>query len=207
MLTVPLFGQIKLHTNGKTTFGLIPAVAPAPRVVIYGANDRALQLEVNHLSDWGQSSAVSVTRQNTVSWAVRYNNMDQFWVTGMGNIYARGAYYYSDSTLKQNVATIQSPLSSLKKLRGVTYQYRPEKPCQDCETPPTDDPAASRKQYGIIAQELERVFPEMVVENNEHLKLVAYEQLIPVLIEAVKEQQNQIQDLQKAVNLLEENRK
>lgn len=198
--------QIKLHTNGKTTFGPIPSQMPTERVVIDGGNDMALKLKVSQTSNWYQSSSVSVSRQLTASWAVRYNGSDRFFVLGNGDMYARSAWFYSDSTLKYKIASIATPLQNLRKLRGVTFYYKPELPCKDCDAA-NDDLGASRKQYGVIAQEVEQVFPEMVAENSDKIKLVAYEQLIPVLIEAVKEQQVQLDAMQQEIKLLKEGRK
>lgn len=201
-----LQAQIKLHTNGKTSFGPIPAQMPSELVLIDAGRDMALKLKVSHNVDWYQSSSASVSRQLTASWVVKYNNSDRFFVLGNGDIYARSAWFYSDSTLKYKIAAIESPLQRLRKLRGVSFYYKPEVPCKDCD-PANDDLPASRMQFGVIAQEIEQVFPEMVTENNEKVKLVAYEQLIPVLIEAVKEQQLQMDAMQKEINLLKERRK
>ena len=58
------------------------------------------------------------------------------------------------------------------------------------------------KQIGLIAQDVEKVFPELVVTDSEGYKSVAYQNLVAVLIEAVKEQQKSINQLKKEVELL-----
>ena len=201
-----LWAQIKLHTNGKTSFGPIPSQMPSELVLMDAGRDMALKLNVSQSVNWYQSSSASVSRQLTVSWAIRYNGADRFFVLGNGDIYARSAWFYSDSTLKHKIAAIESPLQRIRQLRGVSFYYKPEVPCKDCD-PANDDLPSSRMQFGVIAQEIEQVFPEMVTENNEKIKLVAYEQLIPVLIEAVKEQQKQMDAMQKEITLLKEGRK
>lgn len=200
---MPLHAQIKLHTNGKTTFGPIPAVMPTDRVVIDGGADRGLLIKVSQPSNWWQSATASVSRQLTVSWVVRYNGGDRFYVLGNGDVIGRSAYWYSDSTLKRDIAAIENPLHKLKKLRGVSFAYKPEAPCKDCD-PPSDEPSVTGRRYGLIAQEVEKVFPEMVREDDQKKKALAYEQLIPVLIEAMKEQQAQIDDLTLEVNKLKQ---
>jgi hypothetical protein len=200
-----LQGQIKLHVNGKTSFGPIPMTPPGDRVLIDGGVDRALQLKVSQPINWFQSSSAIVSRQLTVSWAVRYNGADRFYVLGNGDVYARSVWQYSDSSLKHQIAAIASPLDRLQKLRGVTYAYKPEVPCDDCDAP-SDDPSVRGRRYGLLAQEVEQVFPEMVTEDADHRKLVAYEQLIPVLVEAVKEQQAQIDAMQLEINKLKSKR-
>lgn len=201
----PLAAQIKLHANGKTTFGPIPIALPADRVVIDGGNDRALLLKVSHSINWWQSASASVSRQLTANWVIRYNGSDRFFVLGNGDLYARGGWYYSDSTLKDKLAAIENPVERLRKLRGVTFSYKPEPPCRNCDLP-TDEPSMLGRRYGLIAQEVEQVFPEMVQEDNNRLKLLAYEQLIPVLVEAIKEQQAQIDALKLEIKELKQDR-
>ncbi|HZV70257.1 MAG TPA: hypothetical protein VFG10_11965 [Saprospiraceae bacterium] len=54
-------------------------------------------------------------------------------------------------------------------------------------------------QTGVIAQELQKLFPELVKEDKEGMLSVNYSGLIPVLIESIKDQQNQIDELKKLV--------
>ena len=89
----------------------------------------------------------------------------------------------SDINLKTNIKPILSPLSKLLQLNGVTFNWK------------KDD----RPSVGVIAQEVEKVFPELVNET-ENFKTVNYDGLIGLLIEAIKEQQQQIDELKKQVN-------
>ena len=89
----------------------------------------------------------------------------------------------SDINLKTNIKPILSPLSKLLQLNGVTFNWK------------KDD----RPSVGVIAQEVEKVFPELVNET-ENFKTVNYDGLIGLLIEAIKDQQQQIDELKKQVN-------
>ena len=60
-----------------------------------------------------------------------------------------------------------------------------------------------RRQIGMIAQEVEAVLPELVTEDAEGFKNVNYQNLVAVLVEANKEQQKLIEDLQERVKRLE----
>jgi len=91
----------------------------------------------------------------------------------------------SDERLKQNVATLTGVLSKIEQLRGVRFEFRDQ---QKYATGP---------QIGVIAQELQKVFPELVIQGADGYLAVNYSQLTGVLIQAVKEQQQEI-DLLKA---------
>lgn len=85
----------------------------------------------------------------------------------------------SDINLKENIQTISNPIDKVLQLNGVTFKWK--------ET--------SKSSMGVIAQEVEKVLPELV--NGTDSKTVNYNGLIALLIECVKEQQNQINILKK----------
>lgn len=108
-----------------------------------------------------------------------------------GDAYATGSWLGSDLNLKKNIADAAVPAAKLFRLRGVSYEWnRDENPGREF---------TSGVQYGLIAQEVEKIFPEMVKTDENGEKAVAYYQLIPLLLEAVKKQQDQIAALQKLV--------
>ncbi len=84
----------------------------------------------------------------------------------------------SDENLKENVQTVDNAVSLVKQLRGVRFDWKESK------TP----------SIGVIAQELEAVLPELVT-TNENQKTVNYSGLIAILIQAIKEQQEEIENL------------
>ena len=92
---------------------------------------------------------------------------------------------YSDAKLKENVVTIDNALEKVKALRGVFYNR-------------IDTEDKSRK-IGVIAQEVQEVLPE-VVSTNEDTLSVAYGNIVGVLIEAIKEQQTQIEELKTLIH-------
>jgi hypothetical protein len=75
---------------------------------------------------------------------------------------------------------------------GVSYNWRKD------EFP--ERTFGDRTEIGFIAQELEKVFPELVSTNAEGFKSVQYSHMVPVLLEAIKEQQTMIEALQRNVN-------
>jgi hypothetical protein len=90
----------------------------------------------------------------------------------------------SDERLKTNIQKIENPLDILNAMSGYTFEYKKD----------------GRKAYGLIAQEVEAVCPEMVkdaevIEGEEEYKVLEYTQMIGVLVEAIKDQQKQIDEL------------
>lgn len=96
---------------------------------------------------------------------------------------------YSDESVKSNVVNIPNALNKVLEMRGVTYTR-------------TDLQDTERIHAGVIAQELERQFPEVVYELPNGKKTVAYGNITSILIEAIKEQQKQIDDLRKQIEKL-----
>jgi hypothetical protein len=99
-----------------------------------------------------------------------------------GTIRATGdVIAYSDARVKDNVTTVENALDKVKSLRGVTYTRK-------------DNEDKSRK-VGVIAQEVLPILPEVVQQDTEGNYSVAYGNMVGVLIEAIKEQQKQIDEL------------
>ena len=93
----------------------------------------------------------------------------------------------SDRRYKENIATITEPLNLVAKLRGVRYDWKRE------EYPEQQFPAG--EQIGLIAQEVEDVVPAVVHTGSDGYKSVDYAKLVALLIEGMKDQQQQIDEL------------
>jgi len=105
------------------------------------------------------------------------------------DIYANGnVFVSSDQRLKQDIRPLGGTLSAVRQLRGVRYTYR-----QDI----AGHAAPKGQQVGLLAQEVERIYPELVSTGADGYKAVNYAQLTPVLLEALKEQQQQVDVLNK----------
>jgi hypothetical protein len=96
----------------------------------------------------------------------------------------------SDARYKKNIKPIENALEKVNQVDGVSYNWKEE--YSNNQT----------LQLGVIAQELEKVFPNLVQTNAKGYKSVNYIGLIPVLLEAIKEQQKQIEALSNKVNTL-----
>jgi hypothetical protein len=104
-----------------------------------------------------------------------------------GTIRATGdVIAYSDARVKENVVTLENSLEKVQNLRGVSYNKIGE----------------SEKKIGVIAQEVLEVLPEVVSQDSEGTYSVAYGNITAILIEAIKEQQKQIDELKEEIKKL-----
>ena len=121
----------------------------------------------------------------------------------------------SDSRLKKNVKTYSGGLATILGLRPVRFDWREDK-CpssflNEYREPDTKDgyPGKVKRQYGLIAQEVELLAPDLVGQRrmyNETYKLIRYEKIVPILVSAVQEQQEQIEELKREIKSLKENK-
>ena len=95
------------------------------------------------------------------------------------------AYATSDKRFKDNLETIENPINKINKLNGYTFDWNNK---QD---------VYKGKDYGVVAQEVEKIMPELVDTRFDGYKAVKYEKLIPLLIESIKELEARVKELEK----------
>ena len=100
------------------------------------------------------------------------------------------AFSASDKRLKDNIKPIENALEKVNKISGVEFDWNSNQ----------DTYAEGMHDIGVIAQEIEEVIPEVVKTRDNGYKAVKYEKIVPLLIEAIKEQQTQIDELKKLIN-------
>jgi len=153
---------------GSTT----PAPAPCPfpgSPLCFQDRDRPLNFEFdNNPNGCGDIVAQMLSE----------NNKYQFIV--YGRAFATTSWNSSDRRYKNDINTIEKPMEIVRQLRGVTYGYKRD------EFPKMhfDD----GRTYGFVAQELQKVMPELVREDDEGYLAVNYDGVIPVLVNALQEQ-------------------
>ncbi len=134
--------------------------------------------------------SVAATTANTGNTVVARNSSGDFTagtisvtnLTASQTVQAQDFNSTSDETLKTNIETFENGLETIKSLRGVTFDWK----------------ATQKPSVGVIAQELEKILPELVTDGDP--KTVNYNGLIGVLIEAVKELSAEVEDLKKSLN-------
>jgi len=124
----------------------------------------------------------------------------------------RGQYHFatttlltSDKRLKQNFRKIENPLEKIVQLNGKIYDYIPEASDSIGSNEIKEQKAAlKRNKQGFIAQEVKEIVPEAVVyEKESDLYYIDYNAIIPLLVEAMKEQQANIEALEARIEKLE----
>lgn len=168
---------------------------------VYGSNTGGTGLGIGNYGI-GFNGIYGQTTNVTTGWA-GYFTAD-IGVEGAG--YAVGGWInVSDKRLKSNIVPIQSALSKLSLLQGTHYTITSKRRNAQGEVV-----ESQREQFGVIAQDVEPIFPEMVKEKaifinagDETLyKTVDYIQLVPVMIEAIKELSAEVDELKKELEEL-----
>jgi len=168
-------------------------------------NDGSLFVN-SHKGNWGRANWTKVHFQNTCAYHLSntFYDMDVFYVMGDGHVWTRQGYLTSsDKEFKINIENVRDALSITRSLRGVTYnrKYTIDTVVQSKDNPHRFDSIVriekfEPKEYGLIAQEVKDVVPELVYTMQDSSLAISYQSIIPILIEAIKEQQCQIEKLQ-----------
>jgi hypothetical protein len=118
-----------------------------------------------------------------------------------GDITANSVAGTSDRRFKTNIRPVENAIDKVKALRGVYFNWNQK------DFPEKD--FGTQNELGFIAQEVEQIVPEIVVKEKtkEEYRSVKYDKLVALLVEAIKEQQKQIEQLQAKVKKLANKRK
>lgn len=211
-MTLLSFGQLSVSSNGVATVGSNTSNNSSSKLVVYGNNKTNGShnfsvsftqndhggARIEGLRSSGNSWSSFYSKQGTLSYAAYYD----------GSTFVNGSMYArSDINFKENIRPIDNPLQRLMLLNGVLFDFKkdsldyPDENHDFIESCRTDN-------LGFIAQEVQDVFPELVVEDitNGHLGL-NYDGFSAILVEAIKEQQRTIEALQKEISELKGNAK
>ena len=115
-------------------------------------------------------------------------------ISSSGDVVADGdviAYNSSDIRLKDNIEVIKGSLDKIGEIRGVEFDWNDKSPGWAQER---------GHDVGVIAQEVQKIIPEIVIERKNGYLGVDYKRIIPLLIESIKELKQEVNDLKKKVN-------
>ena len=213
LISLTSFSQLKIISNGNVGIN----------------NDSpAYNLDVNgtvHLSNGGYYSELSYdsngfypTYDYTAMLGQPYNRFSYVYAYygNFGNdVSAYNGYFYdviymSDKAVKTNIADLPKITDKLYSLRPVNYNLLKQikAPADGKQSATSGNQAAQTvqdtvKHIGFIAQEVKELFPDLVAQNKEGLLGVKYIELIPVLVQALKEQNEKIKSLEERITKLE----
>ena len=135
----------------------------------------------NYVSNLTQGLGASLNVLGNNSFSFQQNSVENASLDTNGNMTAQNFFSVSDQRFKKNISTISDAGSMLKQIRGVRFDWRKD----------------GSSDIGVIAQEVFEVIPEAIVSSmNGSMLTVAYNKIIPLLIETIK-------DLQRRVEVLE----
>jgi hypothetical protein len=135
----------------------------------------------------GVGSPSSTTDNGVVLWdgtdgsSVKNSNVT---INASNEIFASSFIYTSDKKLKKDIEDIRDPLNIIQKIKGVKFRWK----------------KGNNPSYGFLAQDIEQDIPQLVATAklvDENIKGVKYGEIIAILVEAIKAQQKQIEELKK----------
>ncbi len=197
----------KLHIAYNPFSGAVTDLNGSTRLLVQGQdNDNAF---ITILSDDDAASSdagvIFGDESDATRGGVIYNNVNDYlafyaddWTQRMkiasnGDITGTFGNYHvaSDKRVKKNIQTAGNALDKILRLRGVRFHWKN-----------SPSAAMAHAHYGLIAQEVEEVVPEVVNTNEEGLKAIEWWQLNGIYVEAIKEQQSQIEKLKARIDEL-----
>ena len=199
--TAMAFGQIKVASNGNVGIG--SSISGQTAKLQVNGHVR-IDAWTDILIDWsgsGTATACTPTIYPENNGYLQLGKPD----LRLGKVYLWDAYSLiygstSDERLKENIEPLKNPIERIKQISGYNYNFKRE--IFPKELPEDFIAQHTKKQIGFIAQEMEKVFPELVLPpgEGEEYYSINYDGMIPVLLEAIKEQQNQIEKMQSMVS-------
>jgi len=157
---------------------LPPHIIATPLSYLLNFGGLLTNVSVNCTGTNAFSGLTSISGQVFLNGTVNINGADIF------SLFAPISHGHSDRRLKQNIHTITNPIEKVSALRGVNFEFIKD----------------GKKQIGVIAQETEEIIPEVIGECPDGYKTVQYGNIVGLLIEAIKEQQKQIDELKEKIN-------
>jgi hypothetical protein len=140
----------------------------------------------NYVSNLTQGLGASLNVLGNNSFSFQQNSVENASLDTNGNMTAQNFFSVSDQRFKKNISTITNAGSMLKQIRGVRFDWRKD----------------GSPDVGVIAQEVFEVIPEAIVSSmNGSMLTVAYNKIIPLLIETIKDLEKRVEILERSVSI------
>ncbi len=191
LLAVAAQAQIKVHDDGHVSLGCL---THSYGVQVHPNGYTSFRTQSNAEWSWATLSYANNNKQK--HWIISNSslapNVHPFFVTGDGYIYKQGSWRVADPSIMEEAGAVIGSGIVLDSITGIWY----------VPTGEGKGEKESGRRVGVSAEQVKRVLPEAVTTDENGLLYVDYEALTVFLIEAVKEQRQEIIELRKA---LEEN--
>ena len=173
--------NFQINLSNKTFYTLLLVSA----LILLGVGVYAVAPNPGHTAseiDFSGVGACSNICTDANTWLTSIDGLSGGTISG--SVTATAFYYSSDRRLKENIVQIGDAVSIVENLEGVSFNWKEN----------------GEKSIGLIAQDVEKVLPEVISTDNKGYKSISYANLVAVLIEAVKEQQGEINELKNQLN-------
>ncbi|MDX9855109.1 MAG: tail fiber domain-containing protein, partial [Tenuifilaceae bacterium] len=187
---------IKLSSSSTSRTALTLENPSSSNVYVQQTVGSAIPTRAGNFEIWNTGLSVAsftITSNGRVGIGTSTAPDDKFVVvngSATGRYTTSGWTHSSDIRLKQNIEKLGNVLPSIKQLQGVTFSFKSD--------------AQNISQIGFIAQDVEKLFPQLVTTDSNGFKSIAYGQVSAVLVEAIKEQQNIIETQQDEIDALKQ---
>ena len=179
----------------KLILGIHPAYSSSTNddddILIIDGADGSMRFYPQNSGSYHSSWITYAKNKYTKCYEIERSSIQNFWVYGNGDVYHKGLNTISDASLKENIQSIPNSIDLLTQLRPVKFNFKagafgPEE-------------SSDESEFGLIAQEVEEIIPELVTTRDDGLKAISYLELIPMLIDAMQSQQKEITALKNQV--------
>jgi hypothetical protein len=194
-------GNIKLHVTGSVSgdyvaafdnSGTHGAMGRGTTYGLVGYSTTGSGYGVLGQSSCGTSSCAGVYGASG-SYYATIGRADGYSLVGNGAVYASSFIYSSDKRLKENIQPLDKGILTLMQLNPVSFTWKKD----------IDTLHAGQNDIGFIAQDVEKIVPEVVqTDGKTGYKTIDYPRLVPILVQAIQEQQKEIETLKADVAAL-----
>ena len=167
-------------TSSLTADAVIASTSLKTPLIEYTDGDDAMTIADGGAVTFAKSIGVGTTASGTTGEIRATNNIT--------------AYYSSDIGLKENLNPIENSIEKIQAISGYNFDWKDE---VVKERGGEDDYFVRKSDVGVVAQEIEAILPEACATRPDGTKAVRYEQLVPLLIEGIKELKAEIEELKK----------
>lgn len=202
VLSLNSFSQVKIESNGNATVKYGNFSTGNDAILYIGNTDFYIK------STFGDALEIGAYRSASITSWIRFKkqnpyvgiNRDPLYTLDVnGTIRANTTLYTSDERFKTDIKDLENTIDILKQTKGVSYRIT----AADSTAQTSENKSEINKQFGFIAQDFKKVYPELVYEDSNGYLSIDYVSLIPVLTEALKVQQEQIEDLKARLENIE----